>query len=42
MLEDVGRLTSSDIPDFDGEVARRGGEDVLGRRVEEDLSNLSA
>lgn len=41
MLQRVDVLASADVPDLDCEVARRGGEDVFGSGVEEDLSNLS-
>lgn len=35
-----GRLASGDIPELDGEIAGRGGENVLGGRVEDDLADL--
>lgn len=41
MAEHQGRLACAHVPDFDGEVARRRRQDVLGRGVEEDLSDLS-
>ncbi|KAI6772375.1 hypothetical protein HG530_003333 [Fusarium avenaceum] len=41
VLESKGRLASADVPELDGEVTRGGGEDVFGRGVEENLSNLS-
>ena len=40
VLERQGRLARANVPELDGEVARRGSEDVFGRGVEENLSNL--
>ena len=42
VAEDLVRLAGLDVPELDGEVARGGGEDVLGGGVEVDLSDLSA
>jgi hypothetical protein len=41
VLESKGRLAGADVPELDGEVTRGGGEDIFGRGVEENLSNLS-
>ena len=41
VLEGKRRLAGVDIPKLDGEVARGRGENVFGRGVEENLSNLS-
>ena len=38
MRECQRRLAGLDVPELDGEVARGGGEDVFGGRVEENLS----
>lgn len=40
VLEDERRLAGTNIPDFDVEVAGRGGEDVFGGWVEEDLPDF--
>lgn len=40
MLQLQWRLSGADVPELDGEVARGGGEDVLSRRIEEDLTDL--
>lgn len=42
MFEREWRLAGCDIPDLDCKVAGRGGKDILGRGVEQDLSDLSA
>lgn len=42
VLEGQVRLAGANVPQLDRVVARGGGEDVFGRRVEEDLSDFSA
>jgi hypothetical protein len=37
---DLGGISLIDIPDFDEVITGCGGEDVLGGRVEDDLSNF--
>lgn len=41
MLESKRRLTGANVPEFDREVARCRGENIFGRRIEKDLSDLS-
>lgn len=41
MLELKWRLSGANVPQLDGEIARGGGEDILSRRVEKDLADLS-
>lgn len=40
VLESQGSLACADVPHLDREIARGGGEDIFGRRVEENVSDL--